>query len=346
MKKKSVPILFMVFVLMLTGCGNLNRAEESTGTDSQMAEDSDQTEENGDISAEEAENILREYLVSVNILKSDYVLESFNPVLVEFEDGQIFRFEVRYDGGERLLAIYGVTADGEKIYEYNLADDEWVEQIGNGVVDNTVLDQDTNAESIIENGETPSEEYDKIEISMEDVIFIGIDEAAKYYDDLQLTSVYSYDNDYDRSVMSGDDGKREWWYVNFSNEKNNYVSIMIVDGEVEHVEHFEQNGNNRLIDMDDVNMTADEAVQRAKDYGLVGGDPDNESHWVSGYNFKMSYGSLVSSPNDYRILLEVIGISPNGNYAHIDFDATTGELVLAEEEIEYSNGEAEWKSFN
>lgn len=194
--------------------------------------------------------------------------------------------------------------------------------------------------------EITNDEDDKIEISMEDVISIGKDEAAKYYDDLQLTNVYSYDNDYDRSVMSGDDGKREWWYVNFANEKNNYVSILIVDGEVEHVEHFEQNGNNRLIDMDDVNMTADEAVQKAKDYGLVGGDPNNESHWVSGYNFKMSYASLVSSPNDYRIFLEVIGISPNGNYAHIDFDATTGELLLAEEEIEYSNGNVEWKGFN
>lgn len=194
--------------------------------------------------------------------------------------------------------------------------------------------------------ETPNDENDKIEISMEDVISIGKDEAVKYYDDLQLTSVYSYDNDHDRSVMSGNDGKREWWYVNFANEKNNYVSIMIVDGEVANVEHFDQNGNNRLIDMDDVNMTADEAVQKAKDYGLVGGDPNNESHWVSGYNFKLSYVSLVSSPNDYRIFLEVIGISPNGNFAHIDFDASTGELILAEEEIEYSNGDVEWKSFN
>ncbi len=44
--------------------------------------------------------------------------------------------------------------------------------------------------------ETPSEEDGKIEISMEDVISIGKDEAAKYYDDLQLTNVYSYDNDY------------------------------------------------------------------------------------------------------------------------------------------------------
>ncbi len=210
--------------------------------------------------------------------------------------------------------------------------------------DETPTDETPNVE--IPSVETPNEENDKIEISMEDVISIGKDEADKYYDDLQLTSVYSYDNDHDRSVMSGNDGKREWWYVNFDNEKNNYVHIMIIDGEVANVVHFDQNGNNRLIDMDNVNMTADEAVQKAKDYGLVGGDPDNEAHWVSGYNFKMSYTSLVSSPNDYRIFLEVIGISPNGNFAHIDFDATTGELLLAEEEIEYSNGDVEWKSFN
>lgn len=41
-----------------------------------------------------------------------------------------------------------------------------------------------------------------------------------------------------------------------------------------------------------------------------------------------------------------ISISPNGNFAHIDFDAATGELLLAEEEVEYNNGDVEWKSFN
>lgn len=353
MKKRLAAILLMVFALMITGCGNSNSAEEPAEADSQMTENVYQTgtEGNTDISIEEAENTLQEYLISVNNWESNYVLEPIDPVLGEIENKEIFRFEIRYaddtdEVGGRLIDNYAITTDGERIFWYNPADDEWVQQIGNGVVDNAVLDQDMNAESIIESEETPSEEDDKIEISMEDVIYIGIDEATKYYDDLQLTSVYSYDNDNDRSVVSGDDGKREWWYVNFANEKNNYVSIMIVDGEVTHVEHFDQNGNNRLIDMDDVNMTADEAVQRAKDYGLAGGDPDNESHWVSGYNFKMSCGSLVSSPNDYRILLEVIGISPNGNFAHIDFDATTGELLLAEEEIEYSNGDIEWKSFN
>lgn len=194
-------------------------------------------------------------------------------------------------------------------------------------------------------GEILHEKDNKIEISMEDVVSIGMDEANNYYDDLKLTSVYSYDNDYDRNIQAGEDGKREWWYVNFANEKNNFVSIMIVDGEVEHIEHFDQNGNNKLIDMDDIHMTADEAVQKAKELGLTGGNPADESHWVSGYNFKLSYASLASSPNDYRIFLEVIGISPNGNFAHVDFDATTGDLLLAEEKIEYINGDVEWKSF-
>ena len=157
MKKRLVAILLTVFVLMLTGCGHSNSANEPAGADSQTMDNTDQTniEENGDISAEEAENILREYLISVNILKSDYVLESFDPVLGEFENGQIFRFEMRFkedidEVGGRLIGNYAITTDGTKIFWYNPADDEWVEQIGNRVVDNTVLDQDTNAGSIIE----------------------------------------------------------------------------------------------------------------------------------------------------------------------------------------------------
>lgn len=31
--------------------------------------------------------------------------------------------------------------------------------------------------------------------------------------------------------------------------------------------------------------------------------------------------------------------------AHVDFDATTGELLLAEEKIEHDNGDVEWKTF-
>lgn len=207
------------------------------------------------------------------------------------------------------------------------------------------IDNDVSSKVSEEDNELLKGNEDKIEVSMEEVVYIGMEEAAEYYDNLQLTSVYSYDNDDDRDIEAGEDGKREWWYVNFANEKNNFVSILVVDGEVANIERFEENGENRLIDIDDVQMTAEEAVQKAREIGLTGGDPNDASHWVSGYNFKMSYASLTSAPNDYKIFLEVIGISPNGNFAHVDFDAVTGELLLAQEKIEYSDGNIEWKDF-
>lgn len=60
-------------------------------------------------------------------------------------------------------------------------------------------------------------------------------------------------------------------------------------------------------------------------------------------SFTISYASLAESPEERKIFLEVIGISPDGNFAHVDFDAVTGELLLAEEKIEYPNGDVEWK---
>lgn len=182
--------------------------------------------------------------------------------------------------------------------------------------------------------------------SMEDAVNIGLKKAAQYYDNLQLTEIHSYDNDQNPDENAGEDGRRQWWYVNFANEEQNYVSILIEGGEIVNVEHFDSNGNTGLIDTGSIQLTAKDAVKRAKKMGLKGGNPDNGADWVSGYNFKLSYASLADTPEDRRIFLEVIGISPDGNFAHIDFDAVTGEVLLAEEEIEYENGETEWKDWS
>ena len=88
-------------------------------------------------------------------------------------------------------------------------------------------------------------------------------------------------------------------------------------------------------------------MRKVQELGLRVGNPQNAEEWVSGYNFKLSYASLLSALEDMRLFLEIIGIfSPEGNFAHVDFDAATGELLLAEEKIEYENGEIEWKNFN
>ena len=107
------------------------------------------------------------------------------------------------------------------------------------------------------------------------------------------------------------------------------------------------NGNNGLFSLSDINITAEEAVRKVQELGLRVGNPQNAEEWVSGYNFKLSYASLLSALEDMRLFLEIIGIfSQEGNFAHVDFDAATGELLLAEEKIEYENGEIEWKNFN
>lgn len=201
------------------------------------------------------------------------------------------------------------------------------------------------AEDAAEDEETETDSSGKIEISMEEAISIGTDEAVQYYDNLMLVQVSSYDNDADREIDAGIDGKREWWYVEFANEQDNFVSILIADGEILYAECFDENGGRGLINADEVKMTSVEAVEKASAAGLAGGDPENESQWVSGYNFDLSYTSLASEPDEYKIFLEVIGISPNGNFAHVDFDATTGELLLVEEKIEHPNGEVEWVSW-
>ncbi|MBD5545570.1 MAG: hypothetical protein HDR01_15340 [Lachnospiraceae bacterium] len=201
-------------------------------------------------------------------------------------------------------------------------------------------------ESVKEDGtENAESNENKIEMSMEEAVSIGMEEAAKYYDNLQLTEVHSYDNDQNPDINAGEDGRREWWYVNFANEAENYVSILVADGEVINVEHFDSNGNTGLLDLNEIQLTAREAVKKAQEMGLKGGDPNNEVDWVSGYNFKMSYASLVDKPDESKIFLEVIGISPNGNFAHIDFDAVTGEVLLAEEEIDHGDEGFEWKAF-
>lgn len=87
-------VLGIIFVLMMTGCGNSNSAEDSA-------------------------RILQEYLISVNKWESDYVLEPLDLVFGEIENEEIFCFEIRYmddteEVGGRLIDNYAITTDGQK----------------------------------------------------------------------------------------------------------------------------------------------------------------------------------------------------------------------------------------
>lgn len=189
----------------------------------------------------------------------------------------------------------------------------------------------------------PQTEEENSGISIEEVIELALAEGEKYYDNLRLTEVHSYDNDRIRRIDAGSDGNREWWYVDLANEEMNYVSMLFHNDELMLTMNYDNNGNYGLYDIDEMKITCAEAVQKAKELGIRGGNPEVEEEWVSGYNFQLMYGSLVEAPDDRILMLGVIGISENGNFTRVDFDAATGELVLAEERVERADGSMEYR---
>jgi hypothetical protein len=182
-------------------------------------------------------------------------------------------------------------------------------------------------------------------ISMEDAMALVLEIGKDYYDDLTVTKVHSHDNDTKPSSSAGEDGTRQMWTIALGNEADDSVTAYIKNGVAINVLPFESISNNGLIPMNQLNMTAKEAVEAAKKTGLRGGNPDIVEEWVSGYNFDLEFGSLVKAPGVRRVFLTVIAISPDGNFARVTFDAQTKELVLSEEKIEYEDGSVIWQEF-
>ena len=140
-------------------------------------------------------------------------------------------------------------------------------------------------------GHGPDREPDaglKTEISMEEAIAMGADEARTRDEGLRLTRIHSYDNDSIRSAAAGADGRRQWWVVRFGGEDGRRMDAILCDGAVVAVETADADRCDAPIDMARVKLTAAEAVAAAAKLGLRGGNPACEDEWVSGYNFRLS----------------------------------------------------------
>ena len=120
------------------------------------------------------------------------------------------------------------------------------------------------------------------------------------------------------------------------------MDAVVCDGAIVAVETAAEDGRAAPIDLARVRLTAADAVTAAMRIGLRGGNPDDEDEWVSGYNFRLSRAAAGDGPDKGRIVLEIIGISPAGNFAYADFDAETGELLSAREKIERSGEDVRW----
>jgi len=89
------------------------------------------TEETGMTSNEEAEEMLQKYLSAIGWWDEDYKIEPLNPIDGMIENTKVYRFEVRYQdtveqSADRLVGNYAITGDGNTVYWYDPANDEFI----------------------------------------------------------------------------------------------------------------------------------------------------------------------------------------------------------------------------
>lgn len=85
------------------------------------------------ISVQEAEELLLEHLIDLNRWEPDYVIEPLDLIAREIGNEHGYRFEIRFKDtieqvGGRVINNYVVTDDGDKIFWYDSANDELVEE--------------------------------------------------------------------------------------------------------------------------------------------------------------------------------------------------------------------------
>lgn len=112
---KKYVLVMIILIVVLGVCGIIFRNHDAM------------------LSAEEAEESLQNYLISASQWKDDYVIEALNPVTGTIENDEVYRFEIRYKDtneqvGDRLISNYAITLDGNIIYWYDSANDEWIVQ--------------------------------------------------------------------------------------------------------------------------------------------------------------------------------------------------------------------------
>lgn len=168
-------------------------------------------------------------------------------------------------------------------------------------------------------------------ISIEKAASIGLNEAEKYYPEMKLVNIYSYPDDVYPDI-DGEDGKRSWWFVDCANEKNNFVSILIYNSKILDVEQWNSRENNGTFELDDMGISIEQSIKKAKDYGITGGNAKKNE--LAGYNFSLGYQQI---DDQKKLTLIISGTDVNsGKVARLSLDATNGE-VLTHEELQSTN---------
>lgn len=186
-------------------------------------------------------------------------------------------------------------------------------------------------------------------ITMKEAIAMAYEEVIKLSDDAKLVAVTSADASDQQVGDSGESGKRVHWNLKFTDSKtiedgvdNTPTTYVIYISEGRFIRSVETKfGNNTKIEDSDLILDSSDAVTIAKNQkGLKPGE-----NWAIGYHFVMRYFPIDEDQKTERLILEVVGLSPNGNFANVYIDEKTGEIVESIEKTYDDQGNTIWTDF-
>ncbi|WP_310552173.1 hypothetical protein [Paenibacillus glufosinatiresistens] len=199
----------------------------------------------------------------------------------------------------------------------------------------------------------------KKSVTAKEALRLGYAEAKKQMKEepLLISLTSTDDTSVPQERTDGSDGTRDAWNLEFGSKKGNVFIYIKIDQGMAITKKVNKNDKNLLVKgqyaVSSIQIDSSDAVKQAiKILGMKPGDPAIADDWIKGYHFTINGYSTDPSSSKTRLLLRVMGISPNSpNREHSSlrmsafFDVQTGKLISATEMTGYDkSGNSLWRN--
>ena len=200
---------------------------------------------------------------------------------------------------------------------------------------------------------------EKKSVSAMEALRLGYSEAKKQTEEepLLINMTSTDDTSVSQERTDGSDGTRDAWNLEFGSKKGNVLIYIKIDNGMAITTHVKKHDKNLLVKgqyaISDIKIDSSDAVKQAVEIlGMKPGNPAIADDWIKGYHFTFSGYNTEPNSSKTRLLLRVMGISPNSPNRENDslrmnafFDVKTGEVVSATEMTGYDkDGNTMWKN--
>jgi len=183
---------------------------------------------------------------------------------------------------------------------------------------------------------------------------IGLSSASKFIDEPLLFNVNSTDYLSNSGIRSGNNGKRVAWNV-FVGDRlgKRKMTFLIVNMKIEEFTYDDalnyEDGfilTEGTFGLNDILIDSSEAIKTVRrEKGLKPGNPKLTKDWLIGYHYAVG-DAIVANDFKTSLVIDVYGISPNGNFATVTIEQKTGDIIGSSEKVgEDQTGRSIWEAF-